>query len=100
MDKESILKIIKVIQRSDEKDKEEHFKERYKNFKAKYPYLYKYACINDNIEVSFLDYMLSQIEKINNNESSRDDSSVRVGQMLFNKYVEPHVPNMKKKEGQ
>jgi hypothetical protein len=78
-----ILKIATYIRNSTVDNKEEHFAEKYKVFKAKYPMLYKQICTDVEFDMSNLQYMLNVID----NKKDAYAADVHVGQMLFDKYV-------------
>ncbi len=86
-----IKNIVIAIQESNNKNKEAYFAKIYPEFKEKYPMFYKIACTT-KMELANLDFMLAMLEKINTNLSTEFDASAEVGQMLFNKYVEPNLP--------
>lgn len=92
MDKAAIIKIITTIRDADVENKEEYFKERYKNFKKKYPNLYTMCCkpsfATDPAGMKTLEYMLDMMSMVNKNEKTQEEASVAVGQELFTKFVD------------
>jgi hypothetical protein len=91
MDPESIIKIVNFIQSSDVPNKEEFFAAKYKNFKKNYPVLFDVACRPEPIDQNMLNMMIQMVSKIHNKELTQHDASVNVGQVLFDKYVDPIV---------
>lgn len=90
MDPTIIKSIIEDIQHSSRKDKELYFKQKYNEFSEKYPMIFKLSC-DSKIDMKNLDFMLSMLSKMNNKEMTQDDASVKVGQMLYDKYVDPVI---------
>jgi hypothetical protein len=86
-----IRKIINKITNSSISNKETHFSDEYPQFKKKYPGLFDMAC-NDKLNKQNLEYMLSMLEKMENEKMSQYDASAQVGTMLYQKYVEPNLP--------
>lgn len=84
-----IRQVVNEIMSSDAQNKEEHFSEKYADFKDSYPVLYKTVCGGGNTE--HLEFMLGMLEQMNKKQKTQHDASVAVGQMLFDKYVEPKV---------
>ena len=97
MDPQEIRNIIKVIQTSSMSNKEKHFENVFSEFKEKYPMCFKLACTS-RLDDANLNFMLNMLEDMNNKKKTQHDASVAVGQMLFDKYVEPKVGNMAKKK--
>lgn len=91
VDTQSILKIVQFIQNSTVENKEEVLGLKYKNFKKQYPVLFEVACRNEKIDLNMLQMMLSMKDRIKNNEISQYDASAGVGQVLYDKYVDPLV---------
>lgn len=89
VDPSEIRRVVDTILASDAPNKEEHFAEIYADFKEKYPVLYKTACSGEKVE--HLDFMLGMLEQMNKKQKTQHDASVAVGQLLFDKYVEPRV---------
>ena len=92
MDPQEIKTIITTIQKSSvpKANKEAHFSNIYADFKVQYPMMFKIAC-ESNLDLKNLDIMLSLLGKINKNEVTQHDASVEVGQLLYDKYVEPTI---------
>ena len=88
-----IRSIVTEIQKSKIKDKESYFKQLYPDFVTKYPTMFQMACTS-KIDVANLEFMLDMLEKMNKNEQTQYDASAAVGQMLFDKYVDPKLQNV------
>lgn len=97
MNIDKVLNIVEYIQRSDVPNKEEYFSEKYASFKKNYPILYKVSCAEDKIDKNILSFMVQRLMDIKVNEKTDHDASKEVGQMLFDKYVEPVKHLMAKK---
>lgn len=95
---DKVLNIIEYIQRSNIINKEEYFSEKYATFKKNYPILFKTACADEKIDKKILSFMIQRLMEIKESEKTDHDASVEVGQMLFEKYVEPvkHLMTEKK----
>lgn len=91
METSEIRHAVNDILSSDVSNKEEHFAEKYPDFKEKYPVLYKTVC--DGGKTEHLDFMLNLLEQMNKKQKTQHDASVAVGQMLFDKYVDPKISN-------
>jgi len=87
MDKNEIKRIVLDIQSSDIANKEEHFGEKYKEFKDRYEVFFTIACSDRKLDPKMLDYVLNMSEKVKQNDISQHDASVEVGQRLYDKYV-------------
>lgn len=87
-----IRAIVTEIQQSKVNDKETYFKQKYSEFRTKYPVMYSMAC-SSKIDVANLEFMLDMLEQMNRNEKTQYDASAAVGQMLFDKYVDPKINN-------
>lgn len=97
MDKETIISIINIIQKSKVNNKDEYYSNEYSDFKKKYPVLFKMAC-EEKLDFNTLNTMLNMLDRMKNNNISQYDASAEIGTLLFSKYVEPLVPVMKKKD--
>ena len=86
-----IRKIVNKITNSSISNKETHFSDEYQHFKKKYPGLFDMAC-NNKLNKENLEYMLSMLEKMENEKMTQYDASAQVGTMLYQKYVEPNLP--------
>lgn len=91
---EYISEIIQEIQSSSNKNKESYFKNLYPEFEKKYPHLFKMSC-ETIIDKTILDFMLLKLDKIRNNNMTQNDASIDVGQVLFDKYIDPKINNSK-----
>lgn len=101
MHKEDIMKVVTTIRDSDADDKEEHFYNTYKEFRKKYPQLYKMCCqpsfAKDPAATKTLEYMLNMMSSIDKKEKTSEEASIAVGQELFTKFVD--VSKLKKADG-
>lgn len=86
----NIRSIVTEIVDSNVADKETHFGRKYSVFKDKYPNLFR-VCCEGKIDKTNLDFMLSMLSKMENQNLTQYDASAEVGQMLFSKYVEPNI---------
>ncbi len=91
-----ILDIVEKITNSELTNKEEYFGNKYPNFKNKYPVLFKTAC-DGTLDMNNLSFMMSALRKMENEKVSQYDASAQVGQMLYEKYVEPKLDIEKEK---
>lgn len=63
----------------------------------KYDYLYNNfktiftQCINGNMDINLLTYMIVQIKDIEQNKISNHNASIKVGEKLVEKYVKPLI---------
>lgn len=89
-DRDMITSIISEITKSNIVNKEKYFEEKYPHFKDKYPHLLRTVC-EGKIDKNNIHFMLSMLNKMENNNMSQYDASVEVGTMLFKKYVEPKI---------
>jgi hypothetical protein len=94
MNKETILTIVKLINKSNKNNKEEYFAEEYKDFKEQFPHLFQYACNNKNINYNILEMMLDKLNTIKDNSITQEKASEEVGTVLFNEYISPVVSHM------
>lgn len=90
MDPDEILKVANVIKRSKIQDKAEVFKREYQEFAEKYPILFDMCC-DPETEIDKLEYMIEMLKKIQGNKMTQHVASTKVGQRLFDAYVEPVV---------
>ena len=91
---EQIMTIVNTIRQSKVKDKAKHFENIYENFKTKYPTLYAKACSNDKLDTANLDFMISMLDKMNNENMTQYDASAHVGQMLYDKYIHDNIKDL------
>ena len=89
-----IRAIVSDIQKSQVVDKEKHFFDIYPEFAEKYPMFFKIAC-SETIDLPTLNFMLNTLDKMTNKETTEYNASAQVGQMLFDKYVDPKINNKK-----
>lgn len=92
-----IIDIIQKIMVSTISNKEEHFGTKYSNFKNKYPILFKSAC-DGTLDMTNLGFMMDALRRMERDNLSQYDASAQVGQMLYEKYVEPTLGDIEKKE--
>lgn len=64
----------------------------YSDFKKEYPKIYS-MCLSKNFNRPQMNFFLSNLQKIENKETSEHAASVKIGTMLVDKYVKPHVKN-------
>jgi CRISPR/Cas system CSM-associated protein Csm2 small subunit len=95
IDMNSVYKIVKYIQNSSIKNKDEVFSVKYAQFKASFPILFELSCKDERIDENMLQMMLNMASKITKNEISQFDGSALIGQTLFNKYIDPIVKENK-----
>jgi hypothetical protein len=95
VDMNNVYKIVKYIQNSNITNKDEVFSKKYAQFKASFPILFEMACKDERIDENMLQMMLNMASKITKNEVSQFDGSALVGQVLFNKYIDPIVKEQK-----
>lgn len=89
--KSEIMEIVKDIQSSNVVDKEDFFKDKYKDFKSKYSNLYTMVCQGTSqgkMDMKMLEYMLDMMEKINNKQTTQHDADIVIGQEIFNKFID------------
>jgi hypothetical protein len=86
-----VKRIVEYIQKSPIENKEEVFGEKYKNFKANYPVLFAVACKKEKIDKNMFDMMLNKLEEINSKSITQHEASVEVGQILYNRFVDPVI---------
>jgi hypothetical protein len=94
MDPSEILSIAREIYCCEDKDKEARrarFSEKHKEFSERYPHLFEMCCAGD-IDERKLSMMVGLLARVRDESITEHDASVRVGQMLVDEYVMPHVP--------
>ena len=62
----------------------------YADFKKEYPKIFS-MCLTKDFNKVQMRFFLSKLKEIENNQTSEHDASVKIGTMLVNKYVKPHV---------
>lgn len=89
---EEIMSIVEEIyaDASSEKEKKKKFQRKYGEFSERHETLFNMAC-RPNFEISKLRYMLALRSQIDNNTTTLEKASNRVGTALFNEYVKPIV---------
>lgn len=85
-----IREIVYKIHESTVKNKKAHFKKIYCNFEKKYPNLFEMAC-SDAMDVKTFEFLLSMMDKVNNNETDQNQASTQVGEKLFSQFVQPNL---------
>lgn len=94
MDSKEIEKIIAEMNKyPNNGEKAEVFGKKYPEFKEKYEKMFEIACTRQ-LELDKLRFMLKQLEKMQNNELDQHQASVKVGQKLYDQYVEPKIRNL------
>lgn len=83
---DKIKSIIEILKNS--RENEEVLKETYIEFYDTYPKLFK-AALDKSFPMTFLDVMLMNLEKLNNNEFSVDDADKSVYGILQKEYIDP-----------
>jgi hypothetical protein len=48
-------------------------------------------CMENNMDISILEFMINQIKNIEKNKISKHDASIKVGEKLVEKYVKPMI---------
>lgn len=91
---DKIMNIVKTISESKVPNKEQHFENIYGNFKKKYPNLYAKACSDKQMDIDNLNFMLSMLNKMNEDNVSQYDASAQVGQMLYDKYIHENIKDL------
>lgn len=91
---EQIMTIVNTIRTSKVKDKSKHFEKIFENFKSKYPTLYEKACSDNEMDVANLNFMLSMLSKMKNENMTQFDASAHVGQMLYDKYIHDNIKDL------
>jgi hypothetical protein len=91
---EKIKSIVKAIQATNVPNKKEYFENKYSNLKQKYPKLYEMACSDEPMDMSNLDYMLSMLAKMKEENMSQHDASVNVGQFMYDKYIHENIKDL------
>ena len=66
------------------------YKHKYAEFAEKYPALFRMSC-NGAINEHILDMLLSQRSTIDDDEKSKHNASVNVGQFLFDSFVKEKI---------
>lgn len=85
-----ILNISNKIRLSDFNNKEEHFSSIYPEFKKNYPTLFDMSCKKD-IDMTLYNYITDMALKVDSKELTLEESSIEVGQSLFEKYISPKI---------
>ena len=88
---EEIREIVHAIKQSKIRNKENYYADIYPAFKKEYPILYEKVCKNE-IDDEKLEFMLQMLDMIHTNQTTQFDASAKVGQMLYDEYVEPRLP--------
>jgi S-adenosylmethionine:tRNA-ribosyltransferase-isomerase (queuine synthetase) len=91
---EKIKAIVSAMQNTNVENKQQYFESKYANFKKKYPKLFEMACSTEAIDISNLDFMLSMLSKIKNENMSQHDASVHVGQFMYDKYIHENIKDL------
>lgn len=89
---EEILKIVEEIisDPMSEKEKIIEYGKKYPEFSKRHEMLFEVVC-RPNFDLARLKYMMSLRSQIQNNSTTVETASNRVGLQLFNQYVKPIV---------
>jgi hypothetical protein len=90
---EEILRIVEEITKDtalQEKEKARKYRRKYADFCDRHEALFDMAC-RPNFDVSKLKYMLSLRQQIENEKTTVEVASQKIGVALFNEYVKPIV---------
>lgn len=94
MENHEIEKIIIEMNRyPNDHTKADIFGKKYPVFKEKYEKMFEIACTRP-LELDKLRFMLKHLEKMRNNELDQHQASAKVGQKLYDQYVEPKIRNL------
>ena len=90
MDPEKILEIARIIKASklNPEEKKAAFAKDYEEFSTAYPVLFDVCCSPDS-DMSKLEFMVSMLKKISANQMTQHVASTKVGQNLFDTFVQP-----------
>ena len=90
MDPDEILEIARVIRASklDPEEKKVAFAKDYEVFSKTYPVLFD-VCCNPDSDMTKLEFMVSMLKKMNANQMTQHIASTKVGQNLFDTFVQP-----------
>ena len=96
--KEKIKEVKNLINSTEmlelKKNNEENFvseiKSKFNDFSENYPGIFE-KILDNSIEDIQFSLMLEMLDKIQNNQMSEHDASVKVGESLVNKYVKPVI---------
>ena len=89
---DEILKIVEEIMSDppSEKEKKIEYGKKYPEFSKRHEMLFEMVC-RPNFDLARLKYMMSLRSQIQNNSTTVETASNRVGLQLFNQYVKPIV---------
>lgn len=93
-DIEKIRTIVADIQNTHVHNKAKFFEDKYLNFQKKYPKLFEMACSKDKMDMKNLDFMLSMLSKMKNENVTQHDASVEVGQFMYDKYIHENIKDL------
>ena len=85
--------IIEMNNYPNNSSKSEVFGKKYPLFKEKYEKMFEIASSRP-LEIDKLRFMLKQLDKIQNNQLDQHQASVKVGQKLYNQYIEPKIRDL------
>ncbi len=91
---EKIKAIVHAIRSTDVENKSVYFDSKYGNFKKKFPKLYEMACSREPMDMTNLDFMLSMLTKMKDDNVSQHDASVEVGQFMYDKYIHDNIKDL------
>ena len=90
MDSSSLQHVIDDILINPSSLSKEEFQQKYADFFTKYPTLSE-KVFDDKLDKQTLRYLLTQKSKMETNNQTEYDASVKVGSMLVDKYVKPNL---------
>lgn len=82
--------VLKEILRN--KESKDFYEKKYPSFSKRYPILSE-KIFEKDVDINIINYMISQMKKINQNEQSERNASIKVGSLLVDKFVKPNLSN-------
>lgn len=70
----------------------EFYDKKYPSFSKRYPTLSK-KIFEKDVDINIINYMVNQMKQMNQNIQSERDASIKVGTLLVDKFVKPHLSN-------
>jgi hypothetical protein len=87
---EIMTQVEKLMKDYNDHNTEDHFiermEEKYKPLKTYYPGIFNLT-MSGKMDMNMLNYMVSTIERMNNNEISKEKGEYSVGEMLVDKII-------------
>ena len=90
-----IIKTLEEKNITDLKERENYFWDNHGELMSKYPFLVSQLCSSN--DDSMLDFMMEQLNKMDNGSSTQEDSDVVVGKKIADTYIKPVVDKLEKK---